>query len=253
MLLVMVANIFSFPMQLPSANLWAAYIQSNAMGRSIVLLQLVMSVVVWSIMVGKWLELRSMGDIARRFRRIFDGTHDSLEIFFQQRRSDNPMSVIYQAACGKLVKGLEHGEHAGASGAPLAGGTGKALTAREMTLVKGATEQALAEQVVRVEHGMNMLATASTAAPLIGLLGTVWGLLDAFSAMSGKGSAMLGEVAPGISSAMLTTVVGLLVAIPSGIGYNVLLGRVRNLSIELDGFTDELLGRLSCEYQGRDA
>ena len=64
---------------------------------------------------------------------------------------------------------------------------------------------------------------------------------------------MLAEVAPGISSAMLTTVVGLLVAIPSTIGYNALLGRVRVLSIELDGFTDELLGRISCEYQGRDA
>ena len=63
---------------------------------------------------------------------------------------------------------------------------------------------------------------------------------------------MLADVAPGISSAMLTTVVGLLVAIPSGIGYNTLLGHIRNLSIELDGFTDELLGRLACEYQGRD-
>jgi biopolymer transport protein ExbB/TolQ len=52
---------------------------------------------------------------------------------------------------------------------------------------------------------------------------------------------------------MLTTVVGLLVAIPSGIGYNTLLGHIRTLSIELDGFTDELLGRLACEYQGRDS
>ena len=237
---------------LPVASLWTAYIQSNLMGRAIVLVQIVMSVVVWSIMVGKWQELRSMHLIARRFRKVFDNSRESLEIFFQQRRSDNPIALVYQSACEKLTR-IFSPEVRDAVLGRREGIAGRALTARDLSLVKGATEQSLAEQLVRIERGMNLLATGATAAPLIGLLGTVWGLLDAFQAMSGKGSAMLTDVAPGISSAMLTTVVGLLVAIPSSIGYNALLGRVRGLSIELDGFTDELLGRISCEYQGRDS
>ena len=238
---------------LPVASLWVAYVQSNFMGRSIVLIQIVMSIVVWSILGGKWQELRMMYLVARRFRKVFDNTHDVLEIYLQQRRSDNPMALVYQAACEKLVRSFspEPRDVVVAGRHEALGGRG--LTARELTLVKGATEQALAEQLARIERGMNLLATGATSAPLLGLLGTVWGLLDAFQEMAGSGSAMLAEVAPGISSAMLTTVVGLLVAIPSTIGYNALLGRVRVLSIELDGFTDELLGRISCEYQGRDA
>lgn len=241
----------AIPIALPLGSLWTAYTQSTAMGQIIVLIQIVMSVVVWSIMVGKWQELRAMTHIARRFRKVFDGSGTALDIFFQQRRSDNPMALIYQAACEKLVRTL-HPDARDAVLGRAGGGVERALNARDLALVKGATEQALAEQLGRIEYGMNLLATGSTSAPLIGLLGTVWGLLDAFQSMSSGGSAMLADVAPGISSAMLTTVVGLLVAIPSGIGYNTLLGHIRTLSIELDGFTDELLGRLACEYQGRD-
>jgi biopolymer transport protein TolQ len=243
--------LFFFP-PLPLAGLLQAYGQSSLMGRSIVLLQLAMSVIVWSIMVGKHQELRSMAIIGRRFRKVFDATHGVLEMFLQQRKSANPMAMIYQAACEKLVRCLGPEARSGLLGRGITGGA-HVLSAHELALVKGATEQTLAEQLVRIERGMNMLATGATAAPLIGLLGTVWGLLETFQSMSVSGSAMLADVAPGISSALLTTVVGLLVAIPSGIGYNALLGRVRNLSIELDGFTDELLGRISCEYQEGNA
>ena len=95
---------------------------------------------------------------------------------------------------------------------------------------------------------MWLLAIGSSLAPLIGLLGTVWGILDAFQAMGAKGSALLSDVAPGLSSALLTTVVGLFVAIPSAAGYNLLLELTRRLDAYLDGFTDELLGRLQDEF-----
>ncbi len=237
---------------LPLASLWQAYAQSGSMGRTIVAIQIVMSIMVWSVMVGKRQELSAMATVARRFRKIFDECQEVLEIHFQQRRSDNPMALVYQAACDKLVRLFTPERRADLLGRS-DGGAAHALTARELALARGVTEQTLAEQLVRIERGMNMLATGATAAPLLGLLGTVWGLLDAFQKMGSSGSAMLIEVAPGISAAMLTTVVGLLVAIPSGIGYNALLGRVRSLSIELDGFTDELLARISCEFQGRDS
>jgi len=93
----------------------------------------------------------------------------------------------------------------------------------------------------------------STAAPLIGLLGTAWGMLTAFQIFgtSGGGGGGVAEMAPAVAAAMLTTVVGLFVAIPSGIGYNMLYGSVRKINIELEGFVDELTGRMAYEFQGK--
>ena len=241
----------SFAHYMPQAGLWVAYVQSGFIGQLIVVIQLLLSVTIWSVMLHKHLYLRRTALVARRFRKLFDNTSGTLDIYYQQRESSNPMALIYQSACDKLVRTLPAADHFAPADSESRQRSRK-LTPQDMTLVKGSTEQALAEQLAYIEEGMGMVASGATAAPLLGLLGTVWGLLDAFQAMSGKGSAMLTDVAPGISSAMLTTVVGLLVAIPSSIGYNALLGRVRGLSIELDGFTDELLGRLSCEFQGRD-
>lgn len=236
---------------IPMAGLWLAYDQSNLMGQAIVLGQLVISVVVWSVMIGKRQELSTLATVARRFRQVFDASPDVLDIFFQRRKSDNPMMVVYEKTSEKLVKLFDPEARAELLNRRDTGRR-RTLTTRDLALVKGAAEQQLSEQIIRIERGMNMLATGATATPLIGLLGTVWGVLDAFQAMNDKGSALLSDVAPGISSALLTTVIGLLVAIPSTVGYNFLQGRVRRLTIELDGFVDEMLGRIACEYQGRE-
>ncbi len=238
---------------LPQASLWQGYQESNWMGRGIVLLQVAGSVVVWCVMIGKSQELRATEFLTKRFRQVFDAAQGVLDIYFQRGKNANPLEAIYTRACDRLVKLFDPEARQALqarrdTGAP----PNRALLARELELVHGTSEQELAEQAMRLERGMSMLATATTAAPLVGLLGTVWGVLDAFQAMSNKGSALLTDVAPGISSAMVTTVVGLLVAIPSAIGYNVLHNRIRRLHIQMEGFVDELLGRLACEFQGRE-
>ena len=95
---------------------------------------------------------------------------------------------------------------------------------------------------------MGILATAVSASPLLGLLGTVWGVLDAFGAMAVAGAANLSAVAPGISAALLTTVVGLLVAIPSAIGYNVLTSKIRELAVQMDNFAQEFVAELQRRF-----
>ena len=82
---------------------------------------------------------------------------------------------------------------------------------------------------------------AVTAAPFLGLLGTVWGVMVAFGSILGSGSAMLSEVAPGISGALLTTVIGLLVALPSSVGYNIIAGQIRTLRVRMDNFLQEFM------------
>ena len=100
---------------------------------------------------------------------------------------------------------------------------------------------------------MGIIATVVALSPMLGLLGTVWGVLDAFADMGTAGSANLATIAPSISSALVTTVVGLIIAIPGVCAFNYMNGRIRNLTSDMEGFADELMGRVACEFQGRGA
>ena len=119
-------------------------------------------------------------------------------------------------------------------------------------MIKEAVEDTGRHVVHDLERFLKTLGTIAGITPLLGLLGTVWGVMDAFSTMGDKGTVLLNEIAPAISSALMTTVVGLLVAIPCAIFYNNLAGKVRQLSNDMEGFADELMGRIACEFQGRD-
>ena len=91
---------------------------------------------------------------------------------------------------------------------------------------------------------MALLGSTYTVAPMMGLFGTVWGVMVSFNAMGTEGAANLSAVAPGISSAMLTTVIGLLVAIPSAIGSNLLNEKIRIVGVQLENFADKFAARL---------
>ena len=95
---------------------------------------------------------------------------------------------------------------------------------------------------------MGTVANAVSTCPFLGLLGTVWGVMDAFGGMAVSGAATLSAVAPGISGALLTTIVGLLVAIPSAIGYNVLTNRIRKLHVQMDNFAQEFMSAVQRAY-----
>jgi biopolymer transport protein TolQ len=96
---------------------------------------------------------------------------------------------------------------------------------------------------------MVLLGSIVTGAPFLGLLGTVWGVMDAFGGMAGAGSASLQSLAPGVSGALLTTVAGLLVAIPSVFGYNYLLLQTKISVVELENFSSTVADRIELEAQ----
>ena len=101
-----------------------------------------------------------------------------------------------------------------------------------------------ANQILLIEDQMSWLGTVYTTAPMMGLFGTVWGVMAAFHGMGQHGTPNIAAVAPGISSAMLTTVVGLLVAIPSAIGCNKLNEKIRFLGIQMENFPEEFATKL---------
>ncbi|MCB2156360.1 MotA/TolQ/ExbB proton channel family protein [bacterium] len=108
------------------------------------------------------------------------------------------------------------------------------------TSVESALERTIAAEMRRLEDRLVTLATASSLAPFIGLFGTVWGVLGSFQALGREGNAALATLAPGISTALITTVFGLVVAIPSAAMYNYLSSSIAHLASQMDSFAHEL-------------
>lgn len=110
-----------------------------------------------------------------------------------------------------------------------------------------AMERAKMSEVAQLEVSLPTLGTFVSVSPFLGLLGTVWGIMEAFLEIRARGSAHITIVAPGISDALITTVYGLLVAIPALIFYNIFRSRVNSYSNELDNFISEIFAYLRKE------
>ena len=233
-------------------SLIEGFVKSNLMGQGIVALQLVGSVIMLAVIIGKARELAVIQMLVKRFTHDFSEDRETLEYYLRVRptKSASALEGIYARTCERLLKLLTPDSRSLLMGRT--GGTSQsALTAREIELVKGACEHALDEEEIKVDSGMGVIATVVALSPMLGLLGTVWGVLDAFAEMGSAGSANLATIAPSISSALVTTVVGLLIAIPGVIAYNKLTATVRDIDADMEGFADELIGRIACEFQGR--
>jgi biopolymer transport protein TolQ len=112
---------------------------------------------------------------------------------------------------------------------------------------ENALQRALARQTLRYEANMIFLASIVSGAPFLGLLGTVWGVMDAFSAVSVQQTASIQTLAPGVSAALLTTISGLLVAIPCLFGYNMLFAMTKRLITEAENYASSLADRIELE------
>ncbi len=231
-----------------ASSLVNGFWQSSMMGKGIVLVQLAASIVMLAVALGKWKELSHIGSLTRRVSRDVMMGRDVLEYYLARHPSErSPIENIYNGTCERLFKllspssrsTLSHGE----------GAQGAALTRNEVELVKSHCEHILDEEELHIEHGMGVIATVVALAPMLGLLGTVWGVLDAFADMGAAGSATIATMAPAISSALVTTVVGLLIAIPGVCAFNRLNASVRGLSADMEGFADDLVGRIALEFQ----
>jgi biopolymer transport protein TolQ len=209
-------------------------------GKAIIVVLVVFSIFAWSVMVAKALQMRR----AKRLNRLFDAefrTQGNVLGMFDRRIqvTDCPMFMVYQEGCKELDSRLKN-----------AAGTGRKryVSLKGMEHVKRTLEGSVAKESLKLESGLILLAIAVSGAPFLGLLGTVWGVMSAFSYVAMRGHADLATMAPGVAAALITTVAGLLVAIPSMFGYNWLVHNLRVATVELDNFAQELVSRMETEY-----
>ena len=126
--------------------------------------------------------------------------------------------------------------------------TAPRISPAQMRAVESAMERAVGESSLRLDSQMILLASAVSGAPFLGLLGTVWGVMDTFGDVAAAGSANLTAMAPGVSAALITTVTGLLVAIPAMFGYNFLVTSIRGMIVDMDNFAGELASEFEHRY-----
>lgn len=237
-------GLISGGLPLPLAGIGFVFSQSNPSGKVIVFLLLVGSVWAWSLMVTKFRTLKVARRESDRFLAAYRSESHPVGLFQEgrQRYGASPLQTVYDQACSALGASLEASSQ-NADDLFVGGGNPRiSLSDRHISSVKNSAERTVADQALLLEKNMGLLATAASTAPFLGLLGTVWGVMESFGSMANSGPALLSDVAPGISGALLTTVVGLLVALPSSIGYNVLSDTIRHLTVSMDNFAQELVG-----------
>jgi len=211
-------NGFMLPIHL--GNVMLMFGQSALPGKVIVLILFASSIAAWYVMATKITQLSRARSGSDRFLRLF---RDKPNPFDEGVRiPQSPLNSIYEAGCSAVAS--EGGNN---------------LTSHQIESVRAVVDRTMADEALLLEDQMGLLATAVSACPFLGLLGTVWGVMDAFGGMAASGAATLSAVAPGIAGALLTTVVGLLVALPSAIGYNLLTSRIRRLAVQMDNFSQE--------------
>ena len=108
-------------------------------------------------------------------------------------------------------------------------------------------EESVSDQIIVLEDKIIFLMTAVSISPFLGLFGTVWGIMLAFTEMAIQGKPDISTLAPGISGALLTTVLGLVVAIPSLIGYNYITFYIKQITVFLDNFVEETIAKFEME------
>ena len=225
-----------------------AFWHSNVAGKLVIVLLLLGSMFSWSVMVTKFVMIRRARLATQRFLHRFRTARKPLAIY-QNRETypDSPAYQVYLAGCRELTFHL--------LGTPEIDETFSTRLAEAdrisptvMNSVRSALEREVGEQALALEDRMTILATAVSGAPFLGLLGTVWGVMDTFSAIAAEHSASLTTMAPGVSGALITTVTGLLVAIPAMFGYNFLVVTLRGITVQLDNFAAELASSFDHRY-----
>jgi biopolymer transport protein ExbB/TolQ len=209
-------------------------------GRAIIVILMVFSIFAWSVMAAKAMQMRRAKKLNRFFEAEFRNQKHVLDMYDRKLQvTDCPMFVAYHEGGRELDVRLRAGNSATRR---------RFVSLKTMEHVKRTLERTVSQQALRLESGLILLAIAVSGAPFMGLLGTVWGVMTAFSDVASAGRADLKTMAPGVSGALITTVAGLLVAIPSMFGYNWLVHNLRVLTVDLDNFAQELVSHIETEY-----
>src|ERR1700751_4033921 len=212
--------------------------QATPEAKVIIFCLFIFSINAWSVMITKAIQMRRAAKLNLFFNSEFKSQKNVLGMFDRRLQVDGcPLFKVYQVGSMELDQRLK-----------TENGRKRFVSLKGMEHVKRSLENTVAQESLKLESGLILLAIAVSGAPFMGLLGTVWGVMSTFGHIAQQGSASLAAMAPGVAAALITTVAGLLVAIPSMFGYNWLVHNLRVRTVELDNFAQELVSKMETEF-----
>ena len=212
-------------------SIMGLFMQAHWVVKAVILGLLLASVWSWAIIVDKVLLYGRTRRQMDRFEKVF-WSGQSLEELYRSLTGRTPtaMAAVFVAAMREWKRSFESGARS-----PLG----------LQTRIDKVLDVTIDRETERLERSLLFLATVGSAAPFVGLFGTVWGIMNSFQAIAATSSTSLSVVAPGIAEALLATALGLLAAIPAVIAYNKLSSDAGKISQRLEGFGDEFSAILS--------
>ncbi len=219
------------------------FLESGWMGKVIMGILLLFSILSWAMILLKFQFLRRAERESISFLSAFRKTKDVDELL---KKADihkySPLATLFvegHREAEAIVKSFSEGK----------------IKEEDRQLVSEEIERALTitaqDEVVYMERYMAFLGTTGTVGPLLGLFGTVWGIMDAFYGIGLKGSGDIGALAPGLAEALINTSGGLFVAIPSVIAYNYFSEKIKDIATRMDSFSMEFLSFVNRTYLRR--
>jgi biopolymer transport protein ExbB/TolQ len=224
-----------------SDTLTFAFQKATMEGKITVGVLFVLSFFSWTIIITKYRQLWIARRAARKFFAAYGATRDPLDIKRKGGAFNGaPAFQLYIRGADELDYHLQNN--------PVTVKGQVRVSSASFEAVKVTLEEAAAAQAMALEKGMIVLSTAVAGGPFIGLLGTVWGVMETFAGIARANSASLTAMAPGVAGALIATVVGLLVAIPAMFAYNFMVTSIRAITQELDGFATRYATQIEHTY-----
>ncbi len=221
----------------------ALFMQADIVVKMIMISLIAASIWSWTIIFQKRSLLAKLNRRAKRFEDNFWSGEALDKIYDRVKKSkEDPMLSTFTAGMDEWRAGV-------AGGVP----SNQSLQTSLRGRVERSMSVAIGREMNHLESGMTFLASVASSAPFIGLLGTVWGIMNSFTAIAATNNTSLAVVAPGIAEALFATAIGLVAAIPAAIAYNVLSNKLNKYADRLEAFTDEFSAILSRHLDAQES
>lgn len=220
-------------------SLWSLFLRADPVVKTVMGILVIASVWSWAVIIDKSLTFGRLKSKSNKFEDQFWSGKPLDELYRKVRdRQDHPMVRVFAAAMEEWSKSK-------------GGGRSEVLAISARDRIDKILNVSVARELEKAEANLGILATVGSAAPFVGLLGTVWGIMNAFQAIALTKDTNLAVVAPGIAEALFATALGLLAAIPAVVGYNRYSSALNSFAVRLQGFADEFSAILSSQLEER--
>ena len=221
-----------------SPTLIEMFLDAGAVEKIVFAILMFMSIGSWAVMASKLLQYRRADSDGGEFLEIFRRSKRFSEVNAAAGRlGGTPMVGLFQAGYAEIDAQVKAAQEEARGGNPQA----SSFRVKSLEGVERSLRRAIAVEQAVLTRGTSFLATTASAAPFIGLFGTVWGIMVAFNDIGATGSTSITAVAPGIAGALINTAAGLAAAIPALVGFNHFAARLRDMRSQMQDFILEFM------------